>query len=74
MDCSTPGLPVYHQLMSLLKLMSIEVVMSSHHLILCHFLLPPSIFPSIRVFSNGSSHQVVKVLELQLQHQLDVQD
>ena len=38
---------------SLLKLMPIESVMPSHHLILCHPLLfPPSIFPSIRVFSN----------------------
>ena len=40
---------------SLLKLMSIELVMPSSHLILCHpLLLPPSIFPSIRVFSNKS--------------------
>ena len=40
---------------SLLKLMSIEWVMSSNRLILCHpFLLPPSIFPTIRVFSNES--------------------
>ena len=40
---------------SLLKLMSIESVMSSNHLILCHpLLLSPSIFPSIRVFSNES--------------------
>ena len=40
---------------SLLKLMSIELVMPSSHLILCHpLLLPPSIFPSIRVFSNES--------------------
>ena len=40
---------------SLLKLMSIESVMSSNHLILYHpFLLSPSIFPSIRVFSNES--------------------
>ena len=40
---------------SLLKLMSIESVMPSNHLILCHhFLLLPSIFPSIRVFSNES--------------------
>ena len=40
---------------SLLKLMSIELVMPYKHLILCHpFLLPPSIFPSIRVFSNES--------------------
>ena len=39
----------------LLKFMSIELVMSSNHLILCHpLLLPPSIFPSIRVFSNES--------------------
>ena len=41
---------------SLLKLMSIESVMPSNHLILCHtLLLLPSIFPSIRVFSNESS-------------------
>jgi len=39
---------------SLLKLMSIELVMPSNHLILCHPLLPPSIFPSIRVFLNES--------------------
>ena len=41
---------------SLLKLMSIESVMPSNHLILCHpLLLPPSILPSIRVFSNESA-------------------
>ena len=39
---------------SLLKLMSIESVMPFNHLILCHPLLPPSILPSIRVFSNES--------------------
>ena len=40
---------------NLLKLMSIELVMPSNHLILCRsLLLPPSIFPSIRVFSNQS--------------------
>ena len=40
---------------SLLKLMSFELVMQSNHLILCHLLLlPPSIFPSISVFSNES--------------------
>ena len=39
---------------SLLKLMSIELVIPSNHLILCHPLLLPSIFPSIRVFSNES--------------------
>ena len=40
---------------NLLKLMSIELVMSSNHLILCHLLLSPSIFPSIRIFSNESA-------------------
>ena len=40
---------------SLLKLMSIELVMPSNHIILCHpLLLPPSVFPNIRVFSNES--------------------
>ena len=44
---------------SLLKLMSIESVMSSNHLILCHpLLLPPLIFPSIRVFSNESALRI----------------
>ena len=44
---------------SLLKLMSIELVMPSSHLILCRpLLLPPSIFPSIRVFSNESVLQI----------------
>ena len=57
---------------SLLKFMSIELVILSNHLILCcPLLLLPSIFPSIRVFPNelaGSSHQAAKVLEHQLQH------
>ena len=53
MDCSTPGFPVLHYLQNLLKCMSIELMMPSNHLILCHpFLLLPSIFPSIRIFSN----------------------
>ena len=54
MDCNTPGFPIHQQLLSLLKLMSIESVMSSNHLILCHPILPPSMFSSIRVFSNES--------------------
>ena len=54
MDCSTPGSPVLPISWSLLKLMSIESVMPSNHLILCPLLLLPSIFPSIRVFSNES--------------------
>ena len=44
---------------SLLKLMCIESVMPSNHLIFCHpLLLPPSIFPSIRVFSNESAFPI----------------
>ena len=55
MDCSMPGLPIITNSWSLLKLLSIEMIMSSNHLILCHhLLLPPSIFPSIRIFSNKS--------------------
>ena len=55
MNCSTPGFLVKNQLLELAKLMSIELVMPSNHLILCHpLLLLPSIFPSIRVFSNES--------------------
>ena len=53
MDCSTPGFPVHHQILSWLKLMSVESVMPSNHLILCHLLLLlPLIFPTIGVFSN----------------------
>ena len=40
---------------SLFKLMSVELVMPSNHLILCHSLYLPSIFPSIRVFSSESA-------------------
>ena len=55
MDCSTPGLPVITNFQNLLRLMSIELVMPSNHLILCHpLLLLSSIFPSIRVFSSES--------------------
>ena len=53
MDCSTPGSPVLHISQSLLKFMSIESMMLPDHLNLCHpFLLLPSVFPSMRVFSN----------------------
>ena len=55
MDCCTLGFPVLHRLLSLLKLMSIESVMPSNHLSLCHPLLLPSILPSIRAFSNEST-------------------
>ena len=56
MDCSTPGLPVHHQLPEFTQtLMYIESVMPSNHLILCRpLLLLPPIPPSIRVFSNES--------------------
>ena len=59
MNCSTPGLPVHHQLPESTQTMSIESVMSSNHLLLCRplFLLP-SIFPSIRVFSNESALRI----------------
>ena len=57
MDCSTLSFPVLHYLhyLSVLKLMSIELVMPFNHLILCHplFFLP-SVFPSLRVFSKES--------------------
>ena len=53
MDCSTQVSLSLTISQSLLKLMSIELVMPSNHLIFCHpLLLLPSIFPSIRVFSN----------------------
>ena len=59
MDCSTPGFPVLYLSkisQSLLRFMSIESQMLSNHFILCHpLLLLPSIFPSIRIFSNESA-------------------
>ena len=56
MNHSTPGLPVHHQLPKSTKPMSIESVMPSNHLILCHpLLLLPPIFPSITVFSTESA-------------------
>ena len=57
MDCSTLGFPVHHQLLELAQthVHRVRRVMPSNHLILCHpLLLLPSIFPSIRVFSNES--------------------
>ena len=53
MDYSTPVFPVLHYLLELLKLMTIDSVMPYNHLILCRpFLLLPSTFPAIRVFSD----------------------
>ena len=55
MDCNMLGFPFHNQLQILLKLMPIEWVMPSNHLILCCLLLLPLwIFPSIRVFSKES--------------------
>ena len=55
MDCCTRGFPAIINSRSLLKLMSIELVMPPNHLILCcPLLLLPSIFPNIRAFSNES--------------------
>ena len=63
---------------SLLKPVSIELVMPSNHLILCHpLLLLPSIFPSIRVFSNESNEsggQSVGVLASALILSVNIQD
>ena len=53
MDCSMPGFPIHHQLP---KLAQTHVHRVGDAIILCHpLLLPPSIFPSIRVFSNESA-------------------
>ena len=55
MDCSTPGFPVHHQLLGPTQTHIHKAVMPSNHLILYSpFLLFPSIFPNIRVFSNES--------------------
>ena len=69
MDYSPPGLPVHHQLPSLLKLMSIELVMPSNHLILCHPLLPllqsfpaSGSFPMSQLFASGGQSIGVSAL------------
>ena len=55
MDCSMPGFPVHHQLLELAQTHVHRLVMPSNHLFLCRpLLLLPSIFPSIRAFSNES--------------------
>ena len=55
-DCSMPGSPVLYNIPGLLRLTSIEALMPSNHFVLCHpLLLLPSVFPSIRVFSNKSA-------------------
>ena len=56
MDCSTPGLPVHHQLLELTQTYIHQVgdAIQLSHPVSSPFLLPPSIFPSIRVFSSES--------------------
>ena len=55
-DCSTLDFPVCHHLQNFSKFVSIESVMPSNYLILCcPLLLLPSVFPSIRVFTNESA-------------------
>ena len=58
MNHSTPGLLSITNSQSPPKFMSVELVISSNHLILCHPLLQPSIFPSIRIFSNESALRI----------------
>ena len=53
MNCSRPGLPVHQQFLEFTHFMSIESVMTCNRLILCRS-FSPSIFPSIRVFSDES--------------------
>ena len=54
-DCSTSGFPVHHELPEPTQTLIITLVIPSNHFILCHsLLLPPSIFPRIRVFSSES--------------------
>ena len=55
-DCSLLGSSGLHDLLELLRFMSTELVMPSYHLILCRpLLLLPSLFPSMKVFSNEPS-------------------
>ena len=55
LDCTTPGFHVHHQKLKLAQTHDFESMMPPNHSILCHLLLlPPSIFPNIRVFSKES--------------------
>ena len=59
MNCSTPGLPIHHQLPEITQNMPIKSVMPLSHLVLCRpLLLLPPIPPSIRVFSSESTLRV----------------
>ena len=63
MDYSVPGFSILHYLLEFAQFMSIESVMLSNQLILCCLLLLPSIFPSIRVFSNMVTAAAAKSLQ-----------
>ena len=63
-DCSLPRFPVHHQLPEFAQTISIELVIPSNHLILCCLLLP-SVFRSVRVFSNESLLHIRWLKELQ---------
>ena len=59
MDCSIPGSSVLHHILEFAQIHVIKSVMPANHLILCRpLLLPPSILPSIRVFSNESALRI----------------
>ena len=58
MNCSIPGLPVHHQLLEPTQTRVQRISDVINHLILCPPLLPPSIFHSIRVFSNESALRI----------------
>ena len=79
MGCSMPGLPVHHQLLELLKLISIESVMPSNHLILCHpFSSWPQSFPVSGSFQMNqlftSGGQNIWVLALASVLLMNIQD
>ena len=66
---ATPWTAARQASLSITNIMSIESMMPSNHLILCHpLLLPPSVFPSIRVFSSDSALHI-RWPVLGLQHQ-----
>ena len=70
MACSTPGLPVHHQILEFTKLMSIESVTPSNHLILCcPLLLLPSIFLTSGSFQMNQFFTSGRPKKFQLQHQ-----
>ena len=70
MDCSTPGFPVHHQLPELAETHIHRVSDAIQLSQLLSSPSPPSVLPSIKVFSSESVlHQVAKVLEFQVQHQ-----